>query len=271
MEWSGKVCVVTGASSGIGRRTAVDLAELGARVCVAARREERLAALVTDLGGEPHSYRVADVADRDQVRGLVAHVEQTYGRVDVLINNAGVPGRETDFGPDSIDTYQRIMQINFFGAVNCTAEFLGLLERSAPSHVVNVTSMAGRLATPNFGSYTASKFALNGWTESLQPDLARKQIYMSSVEPGFIPTEGFPQTNLVNDPVMKRVLGTEEQVSAAIRDAIENRKPQRVVPRWYYALQIPRLLTPPVYRFVFDKVMASDIAKRASSFDEKID
>ena len=271
MNWANKVCVVTGASSGIGRRTALDLAGQGARVCVAARREERLTSLVTEMGGSDggHSYRVTDVSDRDQVRRLAAHVEDTYGRCDVLINNAGVPGRET-FGPDSVEDYERVMKINFFGALYCTAEFLTLLESSAPSNVVNVASVAGRIATPGFSSYTASKFALVGWTESLQPELAPKGIFMSSVEPGFIPTEGFPQANLVNDPMMSRILGTDSMVSEAIQDAIVNRKPQRVVPRWYYSLQVPKVLSPPLYRFVLDKVMGSDVARKAQEFDKEI-
>ena len=263
MDWTGKVCVVTGASSGIGRRTARDLAGKGARVCVAARREERLRELVAAMGGESagHSLCTTDVADREQVRRLVGHVRDTYERCDVLINNAGVPANET-FGPEAIDAYQRVMQINFFGAVNCTAEFLELLESSAPANVVNVTSVAGRIATPGYSSYVASKFALVGWTESMTPDLAQRQIYMSSVEPGFIPTEGFPQSNLVSDPMMSKILGTEADVSEAIQDAIEHRKPQRVVPRWYYTLQLPKVLAPPAYRFVLDKVMGMDVAKK---------
>ena len=271
MDWTGKVCVVTGASSGIGRRTASDLAAKGARVCVVARREERLRELVAEMGGEGagHSLCPTDVADRDRVRRLVAHVRDTYGRIDVLVNNAGIPGRET-FGPEAIDAYQHVMQVNFFGALNCTAEFLELLEASAPSSVVNVASVAGRLATPGFSSYVASKFALVGWTESMTPELAQKQIYMSSVEPGFIPTEGFPQANLVNDPMMSKILGTDADVSEAIQDAIVHRKPQRVVPRWYYTLQLPKVLAPPAYRYVLDKIMAMPVAKRVQSFDEEI-
>lgn len=259
-----RVCVVTGASSGLGRRTALDLAAEGNRVCVAARREDRLTALVDEMGGASagHSFQVTDVAERDQVKRLAAHVRETYGRCDVLVNNAGIPGNET-FGPDAVEKIEQVMQVNFFGAVHCTAEFYELLLESTPSHVVNVTSVAGRIATPGFASYTASKFALVGWTESLQPELAKKGIYVSSVEPGFIPTEGFPQTNLTGDPMLKRILGTEGQVSRAIRDAISGRKPQRVVPRWYYLFQVPKVLTPPLYRFVLNKVMDSGAGQKA--------
>jgi NAD(P)-dependent dehydrogenase (short-subunit alcohol dehydrogenase family) len=267
MSFVNKVCVVTGASSGIGRRTALDLAQAGARVTVAARREDRIRSLVEEMGGEGagHSFHVTDVSDRAQVKTLVEHVRQLHGRCDVLVNNAGIPGREK-FGPEALDAYEQVMRINFFGAVNCTAEFLDLLEKSAPSNVVNVASVAGRIATPGFSSYVASKFALVGWTESMQLELVDRGIYMSSVEPGFVPTEGFPQANLVNDPMMKRILGTDADVAAAIMDAIEHRKPLRVVPRWYYALQVPKVLVPPAYRFVLEKVMGTNVAKKASEF-----
>ena len=263
-----RVCVVTGASSGIGRRTALDLAIAGNKVCLAARREDRLRALLAEMGGTDagHSYMVTDVSVRSDVQKLAAHVAATYGRLDVLVNNAGFAGKEGFSGADSIEEVERVMATNFFGAIYCTGEMFSLLEASAPSHVVNVASMSGRIATPGTPTYVASKFALVGWTESVQPALAAKGIYLSSVEPGFVPTEGFPQKNLVRDRFMKHLLGTEGQVSAAIQDAIANRKPQRVVPRWYYLVQLPRVFTPRLYRFGADKVANSRMGKKARDF-----
>jgi NAD(P)-dependent dehydrogenase (short-subunit alcohol dehydrogenase family) len=259
-----KVCVVTGASSGIGRQTAVDLARAGARVCVAARREERMKELVADMGGVAagHSYMVTDVSDRDSVRALAGHVRNSYGRCDVLVNNAGV-GAERPFTPDrGIEDVHQVMAVNFFGAVYCTGELLPLLLESAPSSVVNVSSMAGRIAAPGVSAYSASKFALSGWSESLHYELADVGVCVSTVEPGFIPTEGFPQSELADDRVLRYALGSVGDVSRAIRDAIEGRKVQRVVPRWYYALQVPRLLVPPVFRFGLTR-MAAQRQRRA--------
>jgi NAD(P)-dependent dehydrogenase (short-subunit alcohol dehydrogenase family) len=204
------------------------------------------------------------VSDRDQVRRLVEHVRAAHDRCDVLVNNAGYLG-PPGFGGTrsaSIEDVEAVMATNFFGSVYCTGEFLDLLKASAPSHVVNVTSVAGRLAAPGQPAYTASKFALVGWTESLQPELARKGIYLSSVEPGFIPTEGFPQKGMVDDPMMSRILGTDAQVSEAIQDAVEGRKPQRVVPRWYYTLQVPRVVAPRLYRMAVEKVAGVRNARR---------
>jgi NADP-dependent 3-hydroxy acid dehydrogenase YdfG len=100
--WSRTVWVITGASSGIGRRTALDVAAAGGTVCVAARREERLTSLVAEMGGSGHSYHVTDVSDRAQVKALAAHVAEAHGRVDVLVNNAGVIGPSGFKGAEAI-------------------------------------------------------------------------------------------------------------------------------------------------------------------------
>jgi NAD(P)-dependent dehydrogenase (short-subunit alcohol dehydrogenase family) len=252
MSFSGRVCLVTGASSGIGRRTALDLAQGGARVCVAARREDRLRSLVEDMGGEArgHSYVVTDVSVKKDVAGLAKAIEARYGRLDVLINNAGFSRERPSHQKGFVADLEKIMKTNFYGVVYCTNELLPLLLKSAPSSVVNVASFAGRLALGATPAYSASKFAVVGLSEALHFQLAEKGISVSVVEPGLIPTEGFPQAALVDDPVLKYALGTEEDVSRAIRDAVERRKMERVVPRWYYLLQLPRLLAPPLYRLV---------------------
>lgn len=255
MEWSRTVWVITGASSGIGRRTALDVAAAGAVVCVAARREERLASLVDEMNGTGHSYHVTDVSDRAQVKALAAHVAAEHGRVDVLVNNAGYIGPTGFRGADAIDDVEALMATNFFGAVYCTGELMDLLLSSAPSSVVNVTSVAGRIAAPGKPAYTASKFALVGWSEALGSTIGRKGIHIASVEPGFVPTEGFPQSGMVKDPLMKRILGTDEMVSKAIQDAVRHRKPQRVVPRPYYLAQIPQLATPRLWRKAIAKMV----------------
>ena len=248
MDWTRTVWVITGASSGIGRRTALDVAAAGATVCVAARREDRLRSLVDEMSGSGHSYQVTDVSDRTQVQALAAHVAETHGRLDVLVNNAGFIGPSGFTGAAAIQEVEALMATNFFGAIYCTGEFMDLLTASAPSSVVNVTSVAGRIAAPGKPAYTASKFALVGWSESLGATIAHKGIHVASVEPGFVPTEGFPQTALVNDPRLKRILGTDEMVSDAIQDAVKHRKPQRVVPRAYYLALIPQVAAPRLWR-----------------------
>jgi uncharacterized protein len=251
VQLTGSVCVVTGASSGIGRRTALDLARGGARLCVVARRAELLDDVLQELGGTDrgHSRFVCDVSDRAQVRQLAEHVSAVHERCDVLVNSAGYSSDGTFEGPDDIERLEGVMAVNFYGTVYCTGELLPLIVRSAPSSIVNVSSIAGRLGIGGNASYSASKFAVNGFSESLHIDLARRDVCVSLIEPGLVPTEGFPHIDLQKDLVMQHALGTVEDVSTAIIDAIENRKFERVVPRWYHLLQLPRVLAPPLYRW----------------------
>jgi NAD(P)-dependent dehydrogenase (short-subunit alcohol dehydrogenase family) len=250
VELTGGVCVVTGASSGIGRRTALDLAAEGARVCVVARRGALLDELLAELGGggEGHSVFVCDVADRDQVRALADHVGTTYQRCDVLVNSAGYSDSGAFEGPDDIDRLEQVMAVNFYGTVYCTGELLPLIEQSAPSSIVNISSMAGRLGLGGSAPYCASKFAVCGFSESLHLDLASRGVCVSLIEPGLIPTDGFPHAGLQRDAVMQHALGTVEDVTAAIIDAIRKGRAERVVPRWYHLLQLPRIVAPPLYR-----------------------
>lgn len=249
--------MVTGASSGIGRRTAIDLAAHGAVVCVAARREDRLRALVDELGGAvDHTYRVTDVSDRDQVEALADHVRTTYGRCDVLLNNAGFSRRGRFHRPGGVEDLEAVMATNFFGTVYCTAALLDLLLASAPSHVVNVASVAGRVAMAGNPAYTASKHAVVAWSESLAYELEPKGVYVSLVEPGPIPTEGFPQSDLSDHLLLRWVTGTDEDVSRAIRSAIDNRRIQTVTPRLYQLAPLARVLAHPVVRFVQKRLVA---------------
>lgn len=271
MNLSDKVCVVTGASSGIGRRTALDLAARGARLCVVARRRERLEQLLAELSGPGagHSLFVCDVSDRDQVRRLAEHVDATYGRCDVLVNNAGFSAGGTFEGPDDVARFQEVMAVNFYGTVYCSAELLPLLLRSRPASIVNVGSVAGRFGLGGNSSYCASKFAVAGFSESLHLDLAGRGVCVSLIEPGLIPTEGWPQADFVAHPIMKHALGTVEDVSAAIIDAITKRKMQRVVPRWYHLLQVPRVVTPPLYRWAAGKMAGARSSQRDATAREE--
>lgn len=250
MGLRGGVCVVTGASSGIGRRTALEFAARGARVCGVARRADRLEELVDSMGGEGagHSLFVADVSDRAQVEAMARHVEASYGRCDVLVNNAGFSRGRAFEGASSLDDLEAVMATNFFGAVECTAFLLPLLERSAPAHIVNVASVAGRLALGGSSSYAASKFALVGWSEAIGFDLDPKGVAVTLIEPGPLPTEGFPQTPLVDHPVLRRALTSDVDVARAIVGVIGTKKRRRVVPRAYHLAVVARLFVPSVYR-----------------------
>jgi uncharacterized protein len=113
--------------------------------------------------------------------------------------------------------------------------------------VINVSSIAGRLPVAGGSGYGASKFALSGWSEALHLELAPRGVHVGVVEPGPVPTEGWPL--MARDPVLRLALTTERAVARAIIDAVLKRKMERVVPRWYYLLRFPRLVCPPLYRW----------------------
>ena len=221
------IALVTGASSGIGEATARRLArEPGAHVILVARREERLRALALELGGEP-TVIVADLTDDAAPARVAQTVETRHGRLDLLVNNAGAAWRGT-FGEGGWDNVRRHMELNFDAQVRLTEALLPLLRRSAPSAIVNVASSAGRVARANTGAYSASKFALAGWTDALHLEERAHGVHVGLVLPGFVATEGFPQRQLVARRLTRWVVSTPDKVAAAIMQAGPGGRAERV-------------------------------------------
>jgi short-subunit dehydrogenase len=251
LDLHGKVVVVTGASSGIGEATAVAFAKRGAKVVLAARRLERLEDLATRIeraGGTALALR-CDVGEPDEIQKLPGIVEELFGPVDVLVNNAGVPGGG-DFVSLSIEQIDRVVRVNLIGVLHATRAFLpGMLARGH-GHVVNVASLAGRFATPGAALYTATKHAVVAFSESLNFDTEDRGVLVTTVNPGFVATEGFPQRDLPKRVVMK-VERVSEAIVKVVRDGIA---PEYSVPRWIAPFQAFRVLTPPLYRWGVRKV-----------------
>ena len=252
-----RVVVITGASSGIGRALAFDLAGRGAVICAVARREPELRDLVESLPGAGHTYLTCDVSDRGQVTGLGEHVGAEHGRCDVLVNSAGFSRHRAFGADDAVEALEAVVATNFFGAVYCTKALLPLLLEARPGHVVNIASVAGRIPLGGNAAYSASKFALVGWSESMYSELARQGVFVSSVEPGPVPTEGFPQSGMIRHPIFRLGLATTTDVNRAIRNAIEKRKIHRTVPRPYYLVQLLRLVAPRPWRAIQDYVIGA--------------
>ena len=184
--------------SGIGEATARLLArEHGARLVLVARREERLRELAAALGPDA-SYVVADLTDDDAPARVREAVEERHGRLDLLVNNAGAAWRAT-FAEGGWENVRRHMEVNFDAVVRLTEALLPLLRESAPSAIVNVSSTAGRVGRPGSGAYSASKFALAGSCDALAGEEAPGGVHVGLVLPGFISTEGFPQSELTGD------------------------------------------------------------------------
>ena len=185
-----RIALVTGASSGIGEATALALAEQGAKVAIAARRKDRLdqlAAKLADLGAEP-LVLVADLASEAEAQRIVKETEAHYGRLDILINNAGVmylePVAEADLG-----RWRRMLELNVLSLIASTQAALAGMRERRDGHIVNISSVAGRVANPNAAAYAATKFGVVGFSESLRREVYKDNIRVSVIEPGMVDTE----------------------------------------------------------------------------------
>jgi short-subunit dehydrogenase len=239
--------LVTGASSGIGEATARRLArEPHSSLVLVARREERLRALPDELGG---SFLALDLLDDDAPQRIRDHVLEHHGRLDLLVNNAGASWRAR-FAEGGYENVQRTMAINFDAQVRLTDALLPLLRASAPSAIVNVASTAARVARAGTGAYSASKFALAGWSDALWAEELAHGVHVGLVLPGFISTEGFPQSELTAKPWTRWIVSTPERAAEAIYEAGIGRRAERYVPRAYALAAAARILAPGLVRRV---------------------
>lgn len=241
-----KTAIVTGASSGIGEATAKRLGKDGWKLLVVARRADRLEALASSL---PDASTLAvDLTDTDAPAKVRAAVEERFGgQLDLLVNNAGGSWR-APFAEGGYENVRKTMELNFDSPVRLTEELLPLLRASAPSAVVNVASIAGRVARATAGSYGASKAAMIAWTDALHLEEHSGGVHVGLVLPGFVSTEGFPQDQLRNNPMTRWIVGKPEKVADAIVDAGPGRRAERIVPRGYALFPALRILTPALVR-----------------------
>jgi short-subunit dehydrogenase len=245
-----KTAIVTGASSGIGEATAHRLGADGWKLIVVARREDRLEALADSLPDASHL--ALDLTDSEAPATVKAAVEERFGgQLDLLVNNAGGSWRAA-FG-DADGGYENVhdtMELNFDAPVRLTEALLPVLRASAPSAVVNVASIAGRVARPTAGSYGASKAALIGWTDALHLEEKPHGVHVGLVLPGFVSTEGFPQESLKRNPATRWIVGKPESVADAIVAAGPGGRAERIVPRGYALFPALRILAPALVRRV---------------------
>jgi uncharacterized protein len=242
------VALITGASSGIGealaRRTA---REPGARLVLVARRGERLERLARELGGG--LVIAADVTDPDAPAHIHSRVQAEFGRLDFLVNNAGAAWRGT-FADSGWENIERHMRLNFEAPVRLTEALLALLRATAAGgparqvSIVNVASTAARVSRPGSGAYSASKFALAGWSDALAAEEARHGVHVGLVLPGFVATEGFPATELKAKAVTRWMVSEPDGVAAAILEAGPGGRAERYVPRYYWLAAAMRILAP---------------------------
>jgi short-subunit dehydrogenase len=253
------VALVTGASTGIGKATAIRLSrEPGTELVLVARREELLRELAESLPCRA-THLAVDLTDDDAPQRVRAHLEAEHGgRLQLLVNNAGAAWRGS-FAEHGAANVQRHMELNFDAVVRLTEALLPLLRAAAPSAIVNVASTAGRVSRARTGAYSASKFALIGWTDSLYAEEKAEGVHVGMVLPGFVETEGFPATELREKALTRWVVSKPEKVAEAIYECGPGGKAERYVPRPYALAAIARILMPRLTRRVLSGGAASSL------------
>jgi NAD(P)-dependent dehydrogenase (short-subunit alcohol dehydrogenase family) len=247
-ELEGAVSVVTGASSGLGRRFAEDLARAGAVVVGIARRRQLLEELEERLRAvSPRSVTsVCDVSHTDAYQAVLGEIEQEHGRIDVLVNDAGTGEPR---GEEGLDSYRAVMATNYFGAVAGTLAVLpGMLARRHGA-VVNVSSDSGRAPSPGEPSYSASKAALSAFTEAMAMRLEGTGVHLHVLYPGFVPTDmgtAAVQGGMRMPP--KAVRRTEEQVSRLLLERLGGRRIDIDAAKLGRLAPVARALAPGLYR-----------------------
>jgi len=218
-----KVALVTGASQGIGRDTALALSEAGAKVAVAARNEEKLAALVSEIvgseGGQAFAVKM-DVADAEQVKAGFKQVLDKFGRLDILVNNAAIT-RDGLALRMKHDDWEAVIRTNLTGAHLCIQQALATMMRARTGRIINIASVVAQMGNAGQANYVAAKAGLIGLTKAIAMEIASRNITVNAVAPGFIKT---PMTDVLPDKVKEELntriplgrMGSARDVASAI-------------------------------------------------------
>jgi len=220
---TGRVALVTGASQGIGRACALALAEGGALIALAARNEEKLAAVAKEIesnGGQAAVFPM-DVSKEDEVKSAVKAVLEKFGKIEILVNNAGVT-RDTLLMRMKKEEWDTVIQTNLSGAFYTTQAAVGSMLRPRWGRIINITSIFGQMGQAGQANYSASKAGLIGFTMSMAREVASRSITVNAVAPGYIDTamtEGLtPELkSKVNDMIPLGRAGTDMEVAYAVR------------------------------------------------------
>jgi short-subunit dehydrogenase len=196
-------------------------------------------ALADELQAE---YEVCDVAERNDVERVAAGVMERHPQIQLLVNNAGIPGRRafTSIEPDSLE---EIVRVNYLGSVWCLRAFLPALEAAGRSDVVNIVSVAGTVATGS-GPYSASKHAQLAFSRIVTTELRPRGIHVHTVNPGFVETEGFPQATVLRSALLRRAVVGPDHVARHVLKTIDRDRRETFVPRWYRIAAIAQALAP---------------------------
>lgn len=262
-RWSGTTVLVTGASRGIGAAVARAAHGRGAKVGLLARSAPDLQALADELGDRV-DFAVADVSERASVDDAVTALIESLGLPGILVNNAGI-GSYASFLEEDVDAFERLMAVNYLGTVHATRATLPWMIDRGSGHIVNIGSIAGRLGAPFESAYSASKFAVVGFSEALAAELAGVGIHVALVQPGpvrthFTEARGVPFQQRVPHPV------TPDRIADAVLDTVDHRRFEQVVPRWLRGPTVIRALAPGAYR----RGLTGSFAKQSRALRQRL-
>ncbi len=231
MEFKNKVVLITGASSGIGKQTAIEFAKLGANIVLVARRKEKLEQVEIELKKFHISTLVCqcDVSNKGKVQEMSKTVLEKFGSIDVLVNNAGfaIYGSVTDL---SIDEIESQMETNYLGMIYCVKNFLPVMLENKSGHIVNVASVAASFGLPGIASYCASKFAMLGFSEGLKHELKDTGVGITVVSPIMVRTEFFDSPSFEKMPKYSPTSLSPKTVAKAILKAANSPRLEIIVP-----------------------------------------
>lgn len=235
----GKIAVITGAGSGIGRALAQQLNREGCRLLLCDISEEGLSETLNSLNDKSLAAqgRTLDISVKGEVQAWASDIAEQFGAIDILVNNAGVATGAT-VEDSKYEDIEWLMGINFWGVVYGTKEFLPLLRKSSQGHLVNISSIFGMMGVPTQSAYNAAKFAVRGYTEALSQELAGSNVHVCCVHPGGIKTN-IARNARITDPNTsqkeredgfdKMARTTSESAAAQIIGAIEKRKKRLLI------------------------------------------
>ncbi|TKD70012.1 SDR family NAD(P)-dependent oxidoreductase [Pseudalkalibacillus hwajinpoensis] len=234
-----KVVLITGASSGIGRQLAIDLAKQGAKLILVARSEEKLMEVkkqIESSGSYSPAVWTMDVGDGERVDRLLPKLLDEMPAIDILINNAGF-GKFDAFVDADMKEIEAMFDVNVIGLMRFTSHVLPGMIEAGKGHVVNIASQAGKLATPKSSGYSASKHAVLGFSNSLRMEMKEHGIFVTTVNPGPIKTNFFDiaDSNGTYTKNVEKMMLSPEKVSYEIVSAIEKGKREVNLPGWMNA------------------------------------
>ena len=232
MDFKNKVVLITGASSGIGKQTAIEFAKLGSSIILVARRKNKLEQVENELKqfNVNTLVCVCDVSKKDQVEELFKIVLQKFNSIDILVNNAGfaIYGSVSDL---SINEIESQMETNYFGMIYCVKNFLPLMLKKKSGHIVNVASVGASFSVPGVSSYCATKFAMLGFSEGLKHELYGTGVGLTVVSPIMVRTPLFEHPSFTNfSKFSTGVSLSSETVAKTIIKASNSSRLEIVVP-----------------------------------------